>query len=572
MDIVRVDSSVLNVPDNITKTVLFGPKMIQSLKIAFDSSTNSGLNLNNQFPPKCIVTNDWYVSYSLTLKVVAPADAVPVGTSLFAGWGSTMAPRNFPLLWAMSSITLRINDQVISCQIKDLMAYISKCMSNEDALEYADVGPALPDQGFFSYATAVGTSKNVLGSYSDSRENWIPRGNWSYDKIGNALLAGGDPNGTVPLGVAGTATVGFVKFSAVTPLLVPPLANKAVGVPVTSMANIYNVNINGVFDGTFAKCLSVPFGWTADATNVPNVFGNSSGSNVNLLMVSSYAPETQPIPPEVRMPNIIYDIKSQTVNAVGAYVAGSDVPPSVQIASGMFQYDSYPDSFIIFCHKRMANQIASDADVFLPFKEGFSLTINGNNSLLNGNTKSQNYQICKKYVRQDFAEFSGYVNAVINGVSTKVATSGPIYIFKPAIDLVISELAAPNMVGYRIQLQFNNLYIENYTSTAFGDSELELVVISLRSGELTLTPSSGSQSSSILNQADVVAALSKEPMYTGEVETLEGQQTGGRSGGKMKLISAMSRRRGRGAPSGGAKSAGMIPVGVAVPRSHTNRF
>ena len=570
MSIVRVDSSVLNVPDSMTKTVLFGPKMIQSLKIAFDSSTNSGVNLNNQFPPKCIVTNDWYLSYSLTLQVTAPIGAVPVGTSLFAGWGSTMAPRNFPLLWAMTSITLRINDQVITCQIKDLMPYISKCMSNEDALEYADVGPALPDQGFFSYATAVGTSKNVLGSYADSRENWIPRGNWSYDKIGTALGPDGSPDGVAPLGVAGAATVGFVKFSAVTPLLIPPLANKAIGVPVTSMANIYNVNINGVFDGTFAKCLSVPATWTANATNVPNVFGNAGGSNVNLLMVSSYAPETQPIPPEVRMPNIVYDIKSQSINKVGPYIAGADAP-QVQIASNMYQYDSYPDAFIIYCHKRMANQIASDSDSFLPFKEGFSITINGNNSLLNGNTNSQNYQITKKYARQDFAEFSGYVNAVIGGASQRVATSGPIYIFKPAVDLVIGELAAPNMVGYRIQMQFNNLFVQNNTTTTFGDGDLELVVISLRSGELTLTPSSGSQSSSIINQADVVAALSKEPMYTGEVETLEGQQTtGGRSGGKMRLTSVSSRRGG--APSGGARSAGMISVGVAVPRTHTSRF
>ena len=336
------------------------------------------------------------------------------------------------------------------------------------------------------------------------------------------------------------------------------------------MANIYNVNINGVFDGTFAKCLSVPSGWTANATNVPNVFGNAGGSNVNLLMVSSYAPETQPIPPEVRMPNIVYDIKSQSINRVGPYIAGADAP-QVQIASNMYQYDSYPDAFIIYAHKRMANQIASDSDSFLPFKEGFSITINGNNSLLNGNTNSQNYQIVKKYARQDFAEFSGYVNAVIGGVSQRVATSGPIYIFKPAVDLVIGELAAPNMVGYRIQMQFNNLFVQNNTTTNFGDGDLELVVISLRSGELTLTPSSGSQSSSIINQADVVAALSKEPTYTGEVETLEGQQTtGGRSGGKMRLSSVSSRRGG--APSGGARSAGMISVGVAVPRTHTSRF
>jgi hypothetical protein len=332
------------------------------------------------------------------------------------------------------------------------------------------------------------------------------------------------------------------------------------------MANIYNLNINASFDGTFAKALSVPAGWTANVGDVPNVFGTSGSGAVELQMMSSYAPDTQAIPPEVRMPNMIYDIKSQSIGPVprGA---------STQINSNMYQYDSFPDCFIIYCHKRMANQIASDADVFLPFDEGFSITINGNNSLLNGNTQAQNYQICKKYVRQDFNEFRGYVNAVIGGTSQTVATSGGILVLKPAIDLAINEAAiAPNMVGYRIQMQFNNLAVHNYTGAPFVDGDLELVVISVRSGELSLTPSSGSQSSSILNQADVVAAMSKEPMYTGEVAMLEGEQTGGRSGGKMKLSSVSSRRRYGGAPSGGAKSAGMIPVGVAVPRTHTARF
>ena len=166
------------------------------------------------------------------MKVTAPAGAVAAGTPLFAGWGSTIAPRNFPLLWSMTSCTLRINDQVMTTQLRDLMPYMSKCMSNEDALEYADIGPALPDQGFFSYGTSVGTSKNVLGSYSDSRENWIPRGSWSYDLVGT-LLDAGNPNGTTPLGNVNPAnpTTGYVKFTCITPLLIPPSQTKQLVFP-----------------------------------------------------------------------------------------------------------------------------------------------------------------------------------------------------------------------------------------------------------------------------------------------------------------------------------------------------
>jgi hypothetical protein len=556
----RVDASVLNVPSGITKEVIFGPKQVQALKVACDSATNTGLNLNYQFAPKSVITNDWYLEYTLIMQVVAPADALAVGAGLFDNWGTSIAPRNFPLLWAMNSTTLRINDQVFTTQLKDLMSYISKCLSNQDALEYSDVGPALPDQGFYNYEDAVGTTKNVLGGYNDSRENWTPRGSWRYDLVGDALTPQGIPNGTMPVAVAGQATTGFVQFKCTTPLLIPPLANKAVGIPTISLGNLYNINLTIAFDGTFAKVLSVPSGWTT--APVANVFGSSTNGNVNLLMISAYPSDIQAIPAEVKLPNLIYEIKTQPVsisvpnNGVGL------------VNSAIYQYDSYPDAFVVFCHKRMSSQVASDADVFLKFREGFSITINGDNSLLNGYTDSQMYQLCKKYVRMDFNEFSGRVNAVLNGVSQTIGTAGPVYVFRPAIDLPISQNAvAPNMAGYRIQMQFNNLVVENFSGNNYANGELELVVIALRSGEITLTPSSGNQTANILNQADVVNALTKEPLYASEVAELEGEV---RSGGKMKMTMAKSMRGS--ARSAGARSAGAIPVATAVPKTHTSRF
>jgi hypothetical protein len=560
----RVDASVLNVPSSITKEVIFGPKQVQALKVAFDSATNTGLNLNYQFAPKAVITNDWYLQYSLVMQVQAPAGALPAGAPLFGQWGKNVAPRNFPLLWAMNSTTLRINDQVFTCQLKDLMPYISKCLSNQDALEYSDTNPALPDQGFYNYADAVGTSKNVLGGYNDSRENWTGRGSWLYDAVGTALV-NGIPNGTVPVAGADGSASGFVQWTCTTPLLIPPLANKAVGIPTISLSNLYNINITVAFDGQFNKVLSVPSGWTTSAP--ANVFTSATNGNVNLLMISSYPSDIQSIPPEVKLPNLIYEIKTQPISvAINNGAEGL-------INSAIYQYDSYPDAFVVFAHKRMSAQVASDADVFLKFKENFSITINGDNSLLNGYTDSQMYQLCKKYVRMDFNEFSGRVNAVINGSSQTVGTAGPVYVFRPAIDLPISQNAvAPNMAGYRIQMQFNNLIVQNFSGNNYANGDLELVVIALRSGEITLTPSSGMQTATILNQADVVSALTKEPLYVSEVAELEGEV---RSGGKMRMTTAKSMRgsaRSAGAPMAGARSGGAIPVATAVPKTHTSRF
>ena len=88
----RIDSEVLNVPSEVTKEVVFGPKKTQALKINFDSATSASANLNYQFAPRAIVTNDFMLEYTVCVQVVAPIGAVPVGVGLFASsWGKTVA-------------------------------------------------------------------------------------------------------------------------------------------------------------------------------------------------------------------------------------------------------------------------------------------------------------------------------------------------------------------------------------------------------------------------------------------------------------------------------------------------
>jgi hypothetical protein len=114
-------------------------------------------------------------------------------------------------------------------------------------------------------------------------------------------------------------------------------------------------------------------------------------------------------------------------------------------------------------------------------------------------------------------------------------------------------------------MQFQNLSVVNSTSTNFTGSDLEFVVISIRSGEVILTPSSGSQTSNTIAQSDVVSALTKEPTYTGELKEMEG--------GRMRMTVARSGMgRSGGMRSGMGRSGGSIPLGTAVPKSHTSRF
>lgn len=572
-EVVKVESQTLNVPSSITKVALFGPKSITALQIPFDVMNNSGGNLNYTFAPSSILTNEWYVRCNLVMQVTAPNGALTPGADFFnSSYGKNFAFRNYPLLWSIQSGTLRLNTTVFTTQLKTLMPYTSKILTNKDALEFADCCPALPDQGFFNYSDSVGTSKNVNAGYNDSRENWIPRGSFQIKSVGTALN-NGEPNGTRPV-VNGTGGgSGFLMIECTIPLLLQPLANRAIGIPTINLANLYSINLQLVFDGTFQQLLSVPSGWTVSAPS--NVFGNAANSNSSLLVVVNYPSSTQPIPKEVRIPNPIFEIKSQSLSeGLPASTGGGLVPGTSVISSATYQYDSYPDCFVFYVQKKLASQTASDSSSFFKLREGFSLTINGDNSLLNGYKDSQVYQICKKYVRMDFQEFMGRCQATLAsgaGLSSLVQTSGPVYVLKVAEDIEIGkEGIAPNMAGYRIQLQFNNLVAENWSSTVYNAGDLEFVVIALRTGEVVITESSSSQTSNLFTQAEVVKAMTQEPIYSNEVEVLEGQA----SGGKKKTLGAMVSKAGaRSAGArGGARSAGKLPANVGVPNSNTSRF
>ena len=86
-------------------------------------------------------------------------------------------------------------------------------------------------------------------------------------------------------------------------------------------------------------------------------------------MLSSYPSDMKAIPAEVKLPNVIFDIKSQSVDALPANPTFNSTIP---INSQIYQYDSYPDAFVFFCHKTTAGATASDANSFLKLDKGDS--------------------------------------------------------------------------------------------------------------------------------------------------------------------------------------------------------
>lgn len=549
-----VKADYLNVPDNITREIYLGAKQIQTIVAPFQSTTNGNLALNYSMPSRTIVGNDWGLQGSLMLQVNCAANSgLDETKGMFSQiYGSTFAARNHFLNWMMENVNIKINNVVSTTQVKRLMPSYSKCMSNSDALEYSGKCPCLPDQGFYAYADAVGTSQNVLSSMTDNREDWMPNGTWPSVEFYTAPTVLGDP-----LPIAAGCT-GYIKFTFENvPLLATPLANPAVGVAKTYISNIDTIDINIVTDGKYDLCFSSANpAITVGVGAITNVWGNAS--NGLFLLMQSYIPQDyMPLPKEVKLLNVLYDIKSETLQSGGG-------------STNIFQFDNYCDSFIFYLTAKQSNNLTTtDASSFIKISQGFSLNINGDNSIWNGYKDSQVFDIVKKYSRVSYAEFSGVTNKFINnatgvvgGVLQKVKTSGPVYVAKSGVDIPISNSSVVAGMPYRIQLQFQNL---KYDTTLFPGITPELTVIGVRLGEIVLSSSSGMQTSTTVSLADVPKAINDAaPAFESEVHA---------EGGRRRHRKLVMGNVGRGsAPSAGARSAGRISVNGAIPNVHSSRF
>jgi hypothetical protein len=532
-----VSSDSLNLQNSLNRQVILGSKQTQALSVPFQSTTNNNMSLNYSVAPKAIISNEVYIKCTLNFVITA-AVAAPANLKTYYGNGASpycWSVRNLPLLWAAQNVNVKLNDQIFVSQVKDMMGPLSKMMSNQDALKMAGGCPSLPDQGYYNYSDAVSTLKNVNSGFQDATSSWVPRASYPV----TFSTAAGDQS----------TTRCVFSIDVTIPLIAPPFFNPALEVAPVAMSNLSSINVDIVLDSTFVKSVSLPPSWSVAPNG--NVFGASSNA-ASLLMVSNYAQDYFPYPSKCVIPNTLYDIKYQQFDVTATGVNGE--------SSNLLQYDQYPDCFIWFFRKPIATQGPTDSDSYFTMKEGFSLSINGDSTLLNGYKKQQLYDIIKKYVNVTYNEFFGQVITVTGGVASVVTSSGSIYVVRPGIDLPISQAGvAPNQL-YKIQLQFSNISLEPVPEL-LALPRVEMACITIRSGEITLSPSSSTQTSTLITSKDVVDAISKPVTFESEISPVEG--------GRLR---PKTMHFGNGKAYGKAYGlGGSLPVGLSVPKQ-SSRF
>jgi hypothetical protein len=541
MDILTVSPDSLNVESSLTKSVVIGSKQVETIQATFSSTTNNNMSLNYSVATKAIISNEVYINCTLQFTVTSPV-ALPQNLNTYYGLGSSpycWSVRNYALLYAFQNINVRINNAIFSVPLKDLVQVFGKMISNEDALKYSSGGPSVADRGLYNYIDLVGSALNPNSGFQDAATDWVPRGSYKMD---------------VTSGTQTNQRCDF-KIELTTPLLAPPFFNPALSYEPVAMSNISTINIDINLDPLFSKSLCLPSGWSHAPTGA-NVFGAST-NGAKLLMIASYPQDFFKYPSTCVVPHTLYDLKYESFNPLTI----STTP----VTSNILQFESYGDAVVFGFRKPLASQVGSDSDSFFSLKEGWNMSINGDSTILSGYSKYQLWNIVKKYLNISFVEFSGQANSTVNGVSALRTTSGPLYMFRNAIDLPISTAGVvPNQL-YKIQIQLKNIQLEpcaELTALAAAGLTVEMFFISIRSGSVDITMGGGASiTTSTVTQKDVIDAISssKSTMFESEISNL--------TGGKLMKI-------GKGKAYG--KAYGMrgsaLQMSTSVPKQHSTRF
>ena len=145
---------------------------------------------------------------------------------------------------------------------------------------------------------------------------------------------------------SGSATVigGYIKFRQVIPLIMSPLASRGSGLPLIPLSNLQQINIDVTLDGSFSRVIRTPnssYTVGVGPQGVSNSVFGSGQTQVNLLMMSYYAQDTESIPKQVKCPYQLYDIKTTSISnqlPAGTTVAGTVTPGRITpVSSNVLQ-------------------------------------------------------------------------------------------------------------------------------------------------------------------------------------------------------------------------------------------
>ncbi len=570
--ILVLDPRIAGCTDKLKYAVKLGGQNMTPQPYRAISESTSSVVFNIQVPSEQTLC-DRRVLWRATglLKFDFPAGVVPVG-SYPINYGSSDALAPFPLHQLCSVQSVTINNNTVSINTKDLMAFLMRMNDKRELMRYNGMCPNMFDT-YGNYSDAVGSINNPLGAYTNVGDNdLLPRGSFTV----NAIYAG-SPSVPVPQKNDGSAQTVYVQFTSTEPLLISPFiwAN-----PETNCQAMYGIiNMNAVFN------ISTPNRvWRSASPWMKNATITLSDLKPNTLLMNLISCHPSTLLPSrnivnyYSLPRFITNIPATPAlnSPFDSSVAGvNQINPSAsgtQLSTTNLQLNMIPDKLIIFVRKALGDQTVNDTDSFLAIR-GISINFNNQSGILSSASVSDLYRYSvESGSNQSFSEFYGLASVASSNASagvTYIPTTGSLLClsFADHIQIADSYYSAGSLGNFQLQINLN--VVDQFAGSNVGANGYEIVVVTVNSGLFALERGTASSYQGILTRSDVLATASQEAYSGNEIKRMVGggfedtlNSVTGKVGSQMKasgksdVLSSLGYGRSGGGMSAGGMSGG----------------
>ena len=510
------DDRLANISDNITYAVHKGGQQITSADFPAISSSPSSCIYNIQVPSLETVI-DRHVMWTATVRLKITGTCAANTQLLNYGNRDCLAP--FPLHSMCQNMSVTINNNTISCNMKDVLAPMLRMMDPEDMAKWNATTPVAYDQYLLYDDMKAGSNNNAFSGFGDSVGNIHQRGSYAIDELRNS-------DGTAQPHTAGVES--YVIFTVSEPLLLSPFlfAN-----PTSNNGGLHGVqNMSFNFNMGYSNRVwrHGKFGVNAQAITGVEIESITS-SSLRFFFLSCHPSDqlsSRCVVPYYDMPRYL-NTSVIVPTVAGTGVGGRRYLPGKLpgMMSSTISLNQIPDKLIIFARKRQSDVNWYDTDSFLSISR-CSINFNNNTSLCSSFTREQLWQCSVEAgSNQTYDEFRGFAfspSAVAEttpgaGGGQFVRTCGSVLMLDMGKHVnLVEDYYAPGSIG-SFNMQFS-VDVENYSA----DTNFELVLITMNSGAFACERGTSSIYQALLTKADVLEASQMEPVSHSEARRMVG--------------------------------------------------
>jgi len=524
---VLVKDPRLDVTDSIKYAVIKGGQNVTMSKFQAVSASSSQLVFNVQVPSEQTII-DRRVLLRATLKVTVTTTSNGLKNASVC-YGINAALASFPLHQCMDTLSATINNNTVTCNIKDVLPVILRLLDDDDLIYHNGTTPAFNDTVGLYYTSVDANDFSFLSNSNTSL--WAVTDQKRFHRgafpIKSYVNPGGDGNNNV------------LTYEIAEPLLLSPFMFSKTKANNQGFYGIQNMNIVANLNNG-ARAFRGPSDGDASFLN-PSGAGAAANAGISAVAVDFWTVKPEllftfltPHPSDL-MParNIVpyYELPRYINGGQSSCLAGSASngalsPVAYPLKFNAIQLNQIPDKLVLFARvKSSASKGWGIADVALPI-QSISINFNNNSGILASATQQELWQMSKNNgANTTWPEFCGWGTSVNNNgdglVVAAVPLSGSYLILEFGKDIQLTEdfYAAGSLGNFNLQC---DIVASNNTTYPIGDGDVELVCITMNSGVFVCERGTSATYTGILTKQDVLEASAQDAYTHDDVKRIVG--------------------------------------------------